>query len=168
MTDPPEIEREDVETDQAKWITTACNLGNLSKKTGETFINQVEQMRHWSLDDLISYLKTWSDKTRLTNVLSYDHLRDATLVSIQADGELRALSTRYDINSRRSVVNRVNLPYWCQGWTIVTNGRSFNNSEGGFAAGNQYRKPRGGRGHSNSPYSRGGGGGYRSSGYRRY
>ncbi len=107
MTEAPEWERDEKDTDAGKWITTASELGLQSKKAGENFINQVEQMQNWTLQELTSYLTTWSDKSRLTHVLAYDHLRDSTLVSIQSDGEIRALSTRYDLSSRRSVVDRV-------------------------------------------------------------
>jgi hypothetical protein len=163
IADAPDVEGED-DSEAAKWIKTALELGKKSKESGENFIKQVENMEHWTLHDMTSYLKTWSDKARSTNILSFDHLRDSTLVSVQNDGELRALRTRYDLDTRRHVVDRVDLPYFAKEWSVVTSGRSYGGEDGGFAANAQYRRPR--RGHGSAPYHRGNRG-YRSSGYRR-
>ena len=39
MTDAPELERDEMDTDAGKWIT-ASELGLQSKKAGENFINR--------------------------------------------------------------------------------------------------------------------------------
>jgi hypothetical protein len=166
ITDAPDPLEDEKESQAAKWIATALELGKKSKESGENFIKQVEMMESWTLEEMVSYLKSWSDKARMSNILAFDHLRDGTLVTVQNDGELRALRTRYDLDTRRSVVDRVDLPYFAKEWSVITSGRSYGSEEGGFAANAQDRRPR--RGHGGAPYHRGNGRGYKSSGYRRY
>jgi hypothetical protein len=74
----PTAEKEEL----SEWANAILTENRKAAVNGQNFLDAVKEMAHWSLDQTVSYLTEWSDKARLTHILNYDHLHQATLVTV--------------------------------------------------------------------------------------
>ena len=74
----PTAEKEEL----SAWATQIKDENKKAIINGQNFINAVKEMKVWSLDQTVDYLTEWSDKARLTHLLNYDHLHQATLLTV--------------------------------------------------------------------------------------
>jgi hypothetical protein len=84
----PTAEKEEV----SAWANQIKEENKKAVVNGQNFINAVKEMSVWSLDQTVSYLTEWSDKARLTHLLNYDHLHQATLITVS--------KTRFDTKAK--------------------------------------------------------------------
>ncbi|CAG5101461.1 Oidioi.mRNA.OKI2018_I69.YSR.g17111.t1.cds [Oikopleura dioica] len=138
--DPP-LSGTPSEDEIAEWVARVNQETIKTREGALEFISQLEGMKNWSIDQTISYLRNWSEKAKLTNVFALDHQSETPIITIQNNGELRALGIRWSQENNRYQVERVRKPNWCYNWRVVTEGRNLGEADGGFRPPNAYKRP---------------------------
>ncbi|CAG5101416.1 Oidioi.mRNA.OKI2018_I69.YSR.g17077.t1.cds [Oikopleura dioica] len=129
------------EDEIAEWVTRVNHEAVKMREGALNFLGQIEGMKSWSVEETITYLKNWSDKAKLTNVFALDHQGEAPIITVQNNGELRALGVRWNQETNNYLVERVRRPNWCYNWRVITEGRDLGETSGGFRPPNAYKRP---------------------------